>query len=197
MHSAITSLVEFRLATAGASSLSLCQEMSTLLSNLERRVFEGDRDAMDEFDESDDWIVIDWRGYESESLEAIKKAAPVDQFNFSLSGGSEGLELSMKFRERVSVHTYDIVPLNNFRVIVDAAKLMEEEFEIRGFRDRAQDDTNSLLLRPLAWWAEVERNFPKQTKMLFCDLAEMSRYWGIQGPASATDKAKPWWAFWR
>jgi hypothetical protein len=73
---------------------------------------------------------------------------------------------------------------------------MEDEFEIRGFRDRAQDDTNSLLLRPIDWWAEVDRNYPKQTKKFFCDLAEMSLSWGIQGPESASDKAKPWWAFW-
>lgn len=44
---------------------------------------------------------------------------------------------------------------------------MEDEFEIRGFRDRAQDDTNSLLLRPIDWWAEVDRNYPKQTRKFF------------------------------
>ena len=171
--------------------------MSSLLSNLERRALEGNRDAIDEFDESDDWIVIDWRGFESESLEAIKTAVPASQFDYELAESSEELSLSMKFRDRTAVHTYGLVPQNNVRVIVDAARLMEDEFEIRGFRERAQDDTNSLLLRPTAWWAEIERDYPKQARKLFCDLTEMSRYWGIQGPASATDRARPWWAFWR
>ncbi len=172
--------------------------MSTALTDLESRALSGDDEAVEEFEALDDVIVIDWRGTEFESLEAIAEAIPSQDFDFAIQDHADRLGLRVEFRGRTLTKDYVQEALNNFRVILDASELLAGDFEIRAFRSSARDDTNALLLRSSAWWSEAEERYPKGVKKLFCTLPEMRRYWGLQpSPAKLeSPTGKPWWKFW-
>jgi len=137
------------------------------------RLLEGDEEAIDQFGESDNCAVIDWRDGFPELISAVEPFLPkghlqleqIDEVTFQLYAGSNGPQA---INVTANVKQEALIELLNRALMPD--------FELRQFTPN-DGDGYSLYVAPSTVWQEIKRTHPDAVEEYFLSAERLAAYW--------------------
>jgi len=142
------------------------------MAEIEDILIDGDADQLQELmGDTDRVVVVDWREEEQDMLGCFAGQLPAGSLSFGFADDDEErLDLTyngVRHPVRLTFSEKD-----RYVVIRALAKAVGPGYEIRVFRDSLQTDTHSFLVRPAAWWNEMDANFPARMNEVLAKLSE-------------------------
>lgn len=137
------------------------------------QMLDGDEEAIEQFGESDNCAVIDWRDGLPELVSAVEPFLPkehlrleqIDEVSFQLYAGSGAPQA---INVTASVKQEDLIEFLN--------QALMPNFELRQFTPN-DGDGYSLYIAPSTVWHEIERTHPDAVGEYFLSAERLAAYW--------------------
>lgn len=148
---------------AGSSSILALADVT--LTDGESVLVSGSDDEVFDFMESDEAVVVDWRGFFDEICEDFGRHLPAGYLELEETDAVVVLRTS---------HAVAAVPLEGdppfgLDVAAAIARILQPDFEAHAFEASVDSDTHCYLVRSGAWWDAFRAEHPRRFRALFCD----------------------------
>ena len=144
----------------------------TLTEN-EQQLVSDDNDAIFDFADSEECIIVDHRAEEETIFAEVAARLPDEYFQYEYDGeqvfsatcGGETETLELEYS-----------PNDRYRALRFINAMIRSDYEMKIMRCRFDDDTHSFLLRPNGWWSEFAETYPAKMQELFADIDETTDF---------------------
>jgi hypothetical protein len=142
------------------------------MPKIEDILINGDADQIQELmGDTNRVVVVDWREEEQDMLGYFARQLPAGSLSFGFAEDDEArLDLAYNGVRHPVQLTFS--GKDRYLVIRALANAIAPGHEIRVFRESLQSDTHSFLVRPQAWWKEMDDSFPGRMREALAPLSE-------------------------
>jgi hypothetical protein len=136
------------------------------------RVLAEDQTAIEQFGDSDNCAVVDWRDGLPELVAAVEPFLPKGYLRLEAKGGEFLLHAGARGPKQVEVQDQS----KQEDLIVSLNLALLPDFEIRQFTP-VEGDGYSLFVAPASVWQEIERSHASAVQKYFLSAERLAAYW--------------------
>lgn len=144
----------------------------TLTEN-EQLLVSGDSDAVYEFADSYECILVDHRAEDETIFEDVAARLPEGYFQYEYDGEQV---FSVTCNGVTETFELEYSPADRYRALRFINAQIRPDCAMKIMRCRFDDDTHSFLLRANNWWAEFAEAYPDKMPELFMDIDETTDF---------------------
>jgi len=137
-----------------------------------QRVLEGDQSAIEQFAESDNCAVIDWRDGLPDLVAAVEPFLPEGYLRLEPKGGEFLLHAGGRDPQAVEVRAQR----RQEDLIASLNRALLPDFELRQFTPIGGDGY-SLFVAPATVWQDIERSHAIAVQRCFLSAERLAAYW--------------------
>jgi hypothetical protein len=143
------------------------------LTELEQQLVSGDSDAVIDFADSDECIIIDHRAEDETIFEDVAARLPEGYFQYEYDGEQV---FSATCRGVTTTFELEYSPGDRYRALRFINSVIRPDYEMKIMRCYFDADTHSFLLRPGIWWSQFAEAYPEKMQELFVDIDETTDF---------------------
>jgi hypothetical protein len=122
----------------------------------------------DYIEQSGKCLVMDWRSYEGDLLDALAELIPQADLSYQWTAAKDDLYIVYRGRRHKVGLTFS--GRDRYITLRRLNEILAGEYELRVFRHTLGDDTHCFYPKPCSWWAEMERAFPAAIERVFARI---------------------------